>query len=261
VFILLPPSEAKVAGGDGAPVVLDGPLAATRRIVLAETAAVCAKAAAAKTPRGKSVAAAALKLPPGELAETCERNAEVLAAPTMPALDRYEGVVYQGLSAGSLKPAARKVADRSILIFSGAFGVVRGDELLPWYRIPASARLPKAGTVAALWRPALAGYLPSLLGDAFVVDLRSSDYAGLWKSPNVLTVRVLQRRPTGDGEQVVSFHSKLVKGRLARAIVQAPVENAAEVGEIAVELGLSVRATEVGLDLIDPDPTPFTARG
>jgi hypothetical protein len=260
MFILLPPSEAKVVGGDGPVFVVDGPLAATRRVVLTEAAALCAKASAAKTPRGKSTAAAALKLPPGELHDACLHNALIFGSPTLPALDRYDGVVYQGLDAGSLSAAARRVADQSILIFSGGLGVVRGADMVPWYRIPASARLPKAGTVASRWRPALASYLPTLLRGAFVVDLRSSDYAGLWKSSSVLAVRVLQRRPSGVGEQVVSFHSKLVKGRLARALVQAPVGDAGGLAKVAGRLGLEVRVTDTGLDLIDPDPTPFTAR-
>jgi uncharacterized protein len=261
MFILLPPSEAKVVGGDGPAFVADGPLAVTRRLVLTEAAALCSKAAAAKTSRGKTGAAAALKLPPGELDEACLRNAAIFETPTMGALDRYDGVVYQGLGAGSLSAAARRIADESILIFSGGLGVVRGDELVPWYRIPASARLPKAGTVASRWRPALAKHVPDLLGDAFVVDMRSSDYAGLWKSPSVLAVRVLQRRPTGVGEQVVSFHSKLVKGRLARALVTAPVDDVAGLVRVAAQLGLQVQNTATGIDLIDPDPTPFTARG
>jgi hypothetical protein len=249
-----------VVGGEGPPFVADGPFASTRRVVLSEAAALCAKAAAAKTARGKTAAATALKLPPGELDEACSRNAAIFTSPTMPALDRYDGVVYQGLGVASLSAAAREVAEQSILIFSGGLGVVRGAELVPWYRIPASARLPKAGTVASRWRPPLADQLPSLLADSFVVDLRSSDYAGLWKSPEVLTVRVLQRRPTGAGEQVVSFHSKLVKGRLARALVEAPVADVDGLVAIASQLGLEVAHTGTGLDLIDPDPTPFTAR-
>ncbi len=280
MFILLPPSEAKVVGGDGPPFQTDGPLAATRRIILTEVTARCAKALSAKGTATRTaaakIAASALKLPPGELLEACARNTEIFTAPTTPALDRYCGVVYQGLDAASLKPAARTVADQSILIFSGGLGVVAGSEMVPWYRIPASARLPKAGTVAALWRTTLATYLPQILVDEFVVDLRSSDYAGLWRPPagqradgthagNVLAVRVLQRRPTGLGEQVVSYHSKLVKGRLARAIVEEvarrhKVENVATVGTIAERLGLEVRETAAGLDLIDPDPTPFAAR-
>jgi cytoplasmic iron level regulating protein YaaA (DUF328/UPF0246 family) len=268
VFILLPPSEAKVVGGDGPAFQFDGQLAATRRVVLREVAALCTKAAGAKGATAKSViaAAAALSLPPGEVAESCQRNAEIFSASTLPALDRYNGVVYQGLAAGSLKAAARRVADRSVLIFSGGLGVVAGDELVPWYRIPASARLPKAGTVASLWRKTLAATIPSIVGDEFVVDLRSSDYAGLWRPiPGaVLAVRVLQRRPSGSGEQVVSFHSKLVKGQLTRAIVEAaarkPVDDASSVADIASRLGLDVRTTAAGLDLVDPDPTPFGAR-
>jgi cytoplasmic iron level regulating protein YaaA (DUF328/UPF0246 family) len=255
VFILLPPSEAKVDGGDGSAIRFSGPLATARQAVLTEAASLCA--------RDPAAAMTALQLPPGELADACVRNAEVFSSPTLPALDRYCGVVYQGLGAASLSAAARRVADESIVIFSGGLGVVRADEPVPWYRIPASARLPELGTVGSVWRPVLVSYLPSLFGSGFVVDLRSTDYASLWKPPsNALVVRVLQRRGTG-GDQVISFHSKLVKGQLARALVQSiarrgRIDSAAAVARVADRIGLEVRPTRTGLDLIDP--TPLTGR-
>lgn len=257
MFILLPPSEAKAVGGGGPPLAFASPLGTVRRRLLADVATLCRR-----DPVG---AARALKLPPGEVAEACRRNAEVLTSPTMAALERYAGVVYQGLAAATLTPAGRRVADRSVLIFSGGLGVVTATELVPWYRVPASATLPSAGTVTSLWKPILTGYLPGVVGSELVIDLRSSDYAGLWKPPaGSVVVRVLQRRSTG-GELVISFHSKLVKGRLARAIVQAAarrtrVETPADVAKIAAGIGLEVRPTPAGLDLIDPDPSPPMAR-
>jgi cytoplasmic iron level regulating protein YaaA (DUF328/UPF0246 family) len=257
VIILLPPSEAKVDGGDGRRFAATGPLGDVRATVLSEVAALCR--------RDPELAGRSLKLPPGELAEATRRNSLLLTSPTMPALSRYAGVVYQGLAAATLSPAARRVADESVLVFSGGLGVVAATELIPWYRVPASAQLPGSGTVASMWRPVLAAHLPLLIGSNLLIDLRSSDYAALWKPPaGSVVVRILQRRSTG-GELVVSFHSKLLKGRLARAIVQAvarqtKVETPAAVAKIARGLGLEVRPTATGLDLVDPDPTPLMAR-
>ena len=155
----------------------------------------------------------------------------------------------------------RRVAEAAVLVFSGGLGIVRGSDLVPWYRVPAAARLPIGGTVAASWRAALASEVPVVLGDRFVVDLRSSDYTGLWKPPagRVVAIRVLRQRKIGRQrvEQVVSYHSKLTKGRIARALVEAathrrPARGVDDVGAVASALGLDVRPTRAGLDVVDP---------
>jgi len=220
--------------------------------ILSEVAALCAE--------DRVGAAVALKLPAGAVDDACVRNAGVFDCYTMPALDRYTGVLYDGLDVASMTRAMRRAADASVLVFSGGLGIVRGSDLVPWYRVPASARLPIGGTVAASWRGALASEVPAVLGDRFVVDLRSSDYAGLWRPPagRVVAIRVLQQRKAGRKrvEQVVSYHSKLVKGHVARALVEAaarrrPAKNADDVGRIAAGLGLDVRPLQGGLDLVD----------
>jgi len=230
-------------------------LVATRETILAAVAKLCM--------RNESAASTALSLPAGELVEACRRNAGLLEAPLLPALDRYAGVVYQGFDSASLTKAARRVAERSVLVFSGGFGLVQGGEGVPWYRIPASARLPELGAVTAIWRPVLACVVPPLIGAEFTIDLRSTDYRAMWKparglGDRVVAVRVLQRRLAAGRlvEQVVSYHSKLVKGRLARALVDAAtrrrrIETVDDVAAIAAVLGLTARATTDGLDLID----------
>lgn len=148
-------------------------------------------------------------------------NAAVASSPKRPALERYAGVVYAGLDAASLDRAARARAATSVLVFSGLFGVVRGDEPVPRYRVPVGAALPGLGVLATWWKPVLTAVLPSLV-HGLVVDLRSTDYAAMWKAPpNAVAVRVLSPRPSGP-PIVVSYDSKLGKGKLARALLTAP---------------------------------------
>jgi cytoplasmic iron level regulating protein YaaA (DUF328/UPF0246 family) len=227
---------------------------AVRHAVFSEVRDLCA--------RDPAASAVALKLPAGAIDDACKQNANVFECPTMPALDRYTGVVYQGLDAATLSRAERRAANASVLIFSGGVGIVRGSDLVPWYRIPASARLPVAGPVAALWRPALAALLPSVVGDQLVIDLRSSDYTALWRPPaaggRVVTLRVLQQRKVGRRyvEQVVSYHSKISKGRIARALIAAaalrrPAKSFDDIGTIVAAMGFEVRAAKSGLDAVE----------
>ena len=210
--ILLPPSEAKTTGGRRGPARLVDPrLAAARAEV----------AAALTTTLARPDAAEILRLPAGSAAQDLAVNSEIATSPRRSALDRYAGVVYLGLDTRSLDTAARKRAAHAVLVFSGLLGVVRGDEPVPRYRVPAAASLPGLGVLATWWKPVLAEVVPSLL-HGLVVDLRSTDYAAMWKPPaNAVIVRVLSRRPTGP-PVVVSYDSKLGKGKLARALVSAP---------------------------------------
>jgi cytoplasmic iron level regulating protein YaaA (DUF328/UPF0246 family) len=233
VHLLLPPSEAKASGGRGRPLAErldDGALAGART---------AARAALAELVAGDPTRAAeALLLPPGIAADALASNAAVPTSRTMPAVQRYAGVVYDGLALASLDEKQQRLAARSILIFSGLFGVVRGDEPIPAYRVPGKAVLPGLGIASTFWRPVLTEVLPQQLRRGLVVDLRSSDYAAMWRpgsgfGARLVTVRVLSPAPRG-GYAVISYNSKFAKGRLAAALVRRaatgePVASAADV--------------------------------
>jgi cytoplasmic iron level regulating protein YaaA (DUF328/UPF0246 family) len=220
VHILLPPSEGKTSGGRGKPLVVsrtDNPLEAARARVLAALEVLMAGP--------DDGAAKALLLPGGVAGEALATNGAVRTSATMPALRRYAGVVYDGLDVASLTPAAARLAGRRVLIFSGLLGVVRGDEAVPNYRLPAKAQLPGIGIAGTFWRPILAEVLRARLVDDLVVDLRSSDYAAMWRpdkqqASHVVTLRFLSRTPSGK-YAVVSYNSKFAKGRLAAALLEA----------------------------------------
>ncbi|TAM82038.1 MAG: peroxide stress protein YaaA [Jatrophihabitans sp.] len=239
--ILLPPSEAKRPGGRGRPLAdrpSSGPLAATR--------AALTDALVRLLGGGCEAAAGALLLPPGAAPAALAANAAVRDAPTMPALRRYAGVVYAALDRDGLTPAERRLAGSAVIVFSGLWGALRGDEPVPDYRVPAKAKLPGVGVVATAWRPVLAGALPGMLGDGLVVDLRSGDYGAMWRATGdlrerVVSVRVLSPLP-GGGRGVVSFASKQAKGRLARTMITAaaqgrPPRQAADVAEAWIASG------------------------
>lgn len=175
-------------------------------------------------------AARALLLPPAVVDSALGADAAVRSSGTLPALRRYAGTVYEGLGYPDLDATHQRVAARTLMTFSGLFGVVRGDEAVPDYRVPAKAVLPGVGVAATAWRPVLDRVLPTLLDRGLVVDLRSSDYAAMWRARDELAdrtvrVRVLSPLPSG-GRGVVSYPSKFAKGRLAAALVRRVVAGA-----------------------------------
>jgi len=271
-LLLLPPSEAKTPGGDGASLAelgtagglhTDAAMQAARLRVLRTVAAFCRR-----TP-GK--ARAALKLPPGSAAADLAANIAALDAPTMPALERFAGVLFAALDVPSLTAAQRAWAEQSTLVFSGAFGALGGGEPVPLHRVPASATVPRLGGLTAFWKKVLAvGLLARLDAEPLVVDLRSSDYTAMWQpapshASRVVAVRVLEDR--GGRLQSVSWSSKHGKGLLARELLTAhsarrPARTVEDVLAAAARIGYEAqpRATSPnasdpvgsGLDLIVP---------
>jgi hypothetical protein len=243
VLLLLPPSEAKTPGGDGSPLaelpVSNDAMHTARVRVLRAVAAFCAR-----TPRKAQVA---LKLPPGSAAADLASNIAALDAPTLTA-------------------AQRACAERSTLVFSGAFGALGGGDPVPPHRVPASATLPRIGGLTSYWKKALAGaLLPRVDGEQLVVDLRSSDYAAMWQpapshASRVVVVRVLEER--GGRLQSVSWSSKHGKGLLARELLtthsaRRPARTAEDVITAAGRIGYEARPRSagdglVGLDLVVP---------
>jgi len=214
--ILLPPSETKATGGDGPPLRLESlvhadALAPLRKLLLDAVCTLAADVPASRAALGISA----------RQDDQVSLNAAVWTAPTLPALRRYTGVLYDALDYPSLPPAARRRAESSVLVASALFGLVRGGDRVPAYRLSGGSVLPGVGPLPALWRPTLGAVLEELTDSgALVLDLRSSTYAALAPVPRAVRVRVLSVLPDGT-RTVVSHFNKHHKGVLVRALLAA----------------------------------------
>jgi cytoplasmic iron level regulating protein YaaA (DUF328/UPF0246 family) len=234
LLVLLPPSEGKTAPPEGAPVELDalafaGVLGARReRMVDA-----LAKLSAGRPARALD----ALGLSPRQAAEL-ELNAALRTAPAAPAGEVYTGVLYEHLRLPEIDHAARG----QVLIASALWGVVRPDDRIPAYRLSMGAKLPRLGTLAAVWRPLLRKALPD---DGLVIDLRSGTYAAAW-APQAATDVGVRGFTERDGRRTVVSHMvKATRGDVARLVLQAPRPpvSAQDVAEIVAASGREVELT------------------
>jgi len=235
VIVLLPPSETKRVGGDGPPLdlaALSTPELTPLRSDLVEDLVTLA----ADRPASR----AALGISAAQDAEI-DRNAALRTSPTMPALRRYTGVLYDALDVESLRGAAAARATARLAVGSALFGLLRADDLVPAYRLSAGSKLPGRQTLSARWRPLLEPVLTTLAADELVVDLRSGSYAGLGRLPGAVRVDVLAEHADGH-RTVVSHFNKAHKGRFARALVSSRAEpsDAAAVAAVARRAGMRV---------------------
>ncbi|MER7011151.1 peroxide stress protein YaaA [Saccharopolyspora sp. NPDC000359] len=233
MLVLLPPSETKSVGGSGAPLDLGGlshpELTGTRRRLVEALSTLADDVPASLDALGLSE----------RQVEEVQRNAELWDAPTAPALERYTGVLYDALDVQSLSPVERKQADARLAVASALFGIVHGTDAIPAYRLSGGNSLPGIGTLRSVWRPVLEPVLTA--ADDLVVDLRSGAYAALAKIPGAVAVRVLSEDARGK-RKVVSHHNKAHKGKLARALAQAPdePESVEDILAVASDAGLQV---------------------
>ncbi|MBE1548483.1 hypothetical protein GGC64_002507 [Mycobacterium sp. OAS707] len=247
MIVLLPPSETKHVGGDGPPLRLEtlsapelGPL---REALIDELVVLAADHDACRRALGISASQHA----------EIERNAVLRTAPTMPAISRYTGVLYDALDIGSLRGAAAARARTRLAVGSALFGLLRADDPVPAYRLSATSKLPGQPTLAARWRPVLEPVLARLASAELVVDLRSGSYAALGRLPGAVKVDVLAERADGS-RSVVSHFNKAHKGRLARALATTKSEpdDAAQVAAVARRAGMRVERQGNELTVVIP---------
>jgi uncharacterized protein len=237
VLVLLPPSETKAEGGNGPSLDLTA-------LSFPELEPVRGKLVSALIDLASDVPAslAALGLSERQSGEVA-RNAALRSSPTMPALSRYTGVLYDALDVAGMKPAERKRASGRLAVASALFGLVRADDPVPAYRLSASSALPGVGPLGALWRPALEPVLARIEG--LVVDMRSGPYAGLARIPGAITVKVVSEEQGGRRLAVTHFN-KAHKGKLARALACATAEPDTVRKMITVAAKADLRLEQVG---------------
>lgn len=245
--MLLPPSETKRVGGDGPPLRIDAlatpELGALRNQLVDELIALSADVEASRRALGLSASQDA------EIA----RNAALRSSPTLPAIDRYTGVLYDALDVGSLRGAAAGRARARLAVGSALFGLLRADDPVPAYRLSAGAKLPGRPTLASRWKPALEPVLAGIAEAELIVDLRSGSYAALAKAPSAVRVDVVAEHADGR-RTVVSHFNKAHKGRLARALATTRAEpaDAAAVATVARRAGMRVERDGSDLTVVVP---------
>jgi cytoplasmic iron level regulating protein YaaA (DUF328/UPF0246 family) len=218
-LILLPPSEGKASGGHGPPWV-PGSMAidldAGRERVL--------RALATAMRRSEAERSRLLGVKGEALAVATAANRNVREAPTMPAIERYTGVLYDAIDPRTLPATHRRRLDASAMIVSGLWGLVTPRDPLPDYKLKMGGRLGRLGRLSTWWRLDLSARLAEASSGRTIWNLLPNEHAAAWRAPDGVhqwSVRFLE--PGRDGSlTAVSHWNKLLKGALVRFLVANP---------------------------------------
>ena len=254
---LLPPSETKVRGGDGGFLDLDAlsfcALGSARTTVLDALESLGAD---------PDLAAKVLKIGPKNLAEL-EANRQLRSSPMLPAIDRYDGTLFDALkgiepavAGGAVNPLSSLAQSRlaeHVFIQSALFGLISAGDLIPAYRLSGTTALPRVA-LKKLWPAAHTQVWAEVTGDAsktnarphLIVDLRSKTYSELAPLPSDgsidwVWIEVVHEGPDGARKPMNHFNKK-AKGALVRAALQARSlpKTLAELGDVARSVGLEL---------------------
>lgn len=217
--IVLPPSEGKASGGRRPWVPESGRFATfgpqRREVAAALSAAMAAGADAQRKLLGVG----------GPLLERAAiANAALIGSPTLPAHERYRGVVHDHLDVRSMSPQERRRAFASVVIVSALLGAVALTDPVPDYKLKMAATLPGLGPVARFWSTVLSTGLDAAGRRGETLDLLPGEHAAAWRprGPRVTHVRFDQPGADGARRKAAGHAAKAVKGTLARHVVANP---------------------------------------
>ena len=214
MLFLLPPSETKLDGGSGTsgldPASLSFPqLSEVRRDVTDRLLALSSDRAAMMS---------GLKLGP-RLADEVDRNRTVESSPTMPALARYTGVLFDPVGVDELDEPSWRWAHRHVVVHSALFGLVRAGDPVPAYRLSHDSRLPGA-SLRATWSASVASVLAQVAeAGEFVVDLRSEGYVSLGPAPRARSAFVRVVSDVDGRRRALNHFNKKAKGLFVRRLL------------------------------------------
>jgi cytoplasmic iron level regulating protein YaaA (DUF328/UPF0246 family) len=194
LFILIPPSEGKASGGTYPPLSQ-----------LNEHA----QQAYGRLMNFKGDVGALYGLKDKALKQALMVNQTLLSSPTLPAIERYSGVVYEGIDYPSLSKEAKNFFNDHVRIISAMFGLLAPLDLIPDYKL----KIEKLD-LAKFWRSIIAKQLEGY----FIIDLLPQAHQKAVAYTQGLGIEFVMSKkgkvmPAG-------HHGKLIKGKFVRWVCQ-----------------------------------------
>jgi uncharacterized protein len=212
--ILLPPSEGKAIGGGRRKWSPDdgrfGTALGAYRLQLAEALA----AAGGGDERLLGVGGS-------HLVRARQANVALVGARSVPAWQRYTGVVWDHLDVATLTPPARALASKSVVVISGLLGLVALDDPTPDYRLKIGARPPAIGTLSKWWAEPVSAALNGWLEGKEVVDLLPNEHRAAWKIDRRQYARLYRIGFVERNGKIAGHDAKAAKGLFARHLLES----------------------------------------
>lgn len=150
-------------------------------------------------------------------------------APTMKAVERYDGVAYDYLKYFSLSDDAQHYINDNVILFSNLFGPVRAGDPLPDYKLKQGSSI---GTFAPEkhYKTLFSDALDAWIGEREVLDIRAGFYDKFYTPKNrPVTLKFLKEG------KVVSHWAKAYRGIVLREAAMNKIESIGELLALNIE--------------------------
>ena len=147
---------------------------------------------------------------------------DVFNSPCAPAIERYTGVVYEHINWSTLSEKAKVYMDKHIYIFSGLFGLLTPNTLIPDYKLKMNVL-----SLQHHWNPILTEALKT---EKMIIDLLPQVHRKAY-TPNKKNVIPVDFLIINKGKKSAAGHfGKAVKGEFIRYIAE---NNITEINDFA----------------------------
>ena len=154
-------------------------------------------------------------------------------APTMKAIERYDGVAYDYLAYGRLSRPEQAYIDKNVILFSNLFGPISAGDFIPDYKLKQGSAV---GSMAPekFYKKYFTDPLDMLIGEQEVLDLRAGFYDKFYtrKSP-AMTLKFLK-----DGK-IVSHWAKAYRGIVLRTVAENQIRSLSDFKTMNID-GLTI---------------------
>jgi hypothetical protein len=133
-------------------------------------------------------------------------------APTMKAIERYDGVAYNYLKYETLDFTAQEYIDRNVILFSNLFGPISAGDTLPDYKLKQGSAIEKL-LPERYYKEHFSNSLDELIENDEILDLRAGFYDKFYTPKSFITTLKFLK----DGK-VVSHWAKAYRGTVLRAL-------------------------------------------
>lgn len=175
---------------------------------------------------------------------------DLFTTPTLPAIERYDGVAYDYLDTATLPPEALEYAKSHTIIFSNLYGPIMGADPIADYKVKQGNAI---GGIAPeqYYKAAFSDQLDALLEGHDILDLRAGYYDKFYKPSRPFTTLKFIKEG-----KVVSHWAKAYRGTVLRQLALHGVDSLEAFMKLEIE-GLMVREimkvknkTEIVFDIV-----------
>ncbi len=150
------------------------------------------------------------------------------------ALFAFKGEVYQNIRVNEFSESELDLANKSIRIISGLYGVLSPSDLILPYRLEMGTKLSVSGhkTLYSFWKDIVTKHLLSeLKSENFLVNLASEEYFKVINKKQIpipIVTPIFKDVKNGKAK-VISFYAKRARGEMCNYIVKNKISSIDEI--------------------------------